>query len=60
MDEKKQQSCSFCGRPALENFKLIAGHNAYICADCAELCHKIFEDKKERLKKGQNHPTWMI
>jgi ATP-dependent clp protease, ATP-binding subunit clpX len=57
MDEKKQQSCSFCGRPALENFKLIAGHNAYICADCAELCHKIFEDKKEKAKEGPKPPN---
>ena len=53
MDEKQQQLCSFCGRPALKNFKLIAGHNAYICSECVEVCKKIF-DGRGPTNSGEN------
>lgn len=40
--------CSFCGRPESTAGKLIAGPgDVYICRECAELCVRIFEERKE-------------
>ena len=35
--------CSFCGRPQEAVDRLIAGHGAYICNECVELCMSILE-----------------
>lgn len=38
--------CSFCGKPAAEVKKLIAGQSVYICNECVDLCHDILHGKK--------------
>lgn len=43
MSEKNKNSCSFCGRSA-RDAHLIAGMEAFICADCVELCMSILEE----------------
>ena len=36
--------CSFCGKPQDQVRRLIAGNDAYICNECAELCQEIIRD----------------
>ncbi len=33
--------CSFCGKPAQQVKKLIAGPSVYICDECVEICNDI-------------------
>jgi phosphohistidine phosphatase len=42
-DEKKDHSCSFCGKRHDEVAKLIAGPDVNICDECVDLCHEIVE-----------------
>ncbi len=42
--------CSFCGRSQAEVGSLIAGHNAWICDQCVELCNTV-------IKKDTGRPT---
>ncbi len=41
MSEKKEQCCSFCGRPESETGLLLRGQHARICAECVEQCRAI-------------------
>ena len=36
--------CSFCGKPQDQVRRLIAGNDAYICNECAELCQEIIRE----------------
>jgi ATP-dependent Clp protease ATP-binding subunit ClpX len=36
--------CSFCGKPASEVHKLIAGPDVYICDECVEVCQSIMNE----------------
>ncbi len=44
MDEKRSPRCSFCGKSQDEVERLIAGHNAFICNECVELCLDVLGD----------------
>ncbi len=51
---KNEKFCSFCGRPASEVNKLIAGpNNVYICDECVELFHDILHDEPTNRSKSQ-------
>lgn len=41
---KPEKRCSFCGRPASQVKRLIAGPNVYICNECVELFHDILKE----------------
>jgi len=41
MGEYSKLHCSFCGKPATEVKKLIAGPDVYICNECVDKCHGI-------------------
>ncbi len=50
---KNEKFCSFCGRPASEVNKLIAGpNNVYICDECVELFHDILHDQPQPSGRG--------
>lgn len=36
--DSENGSCSFCGNSRKDSFKLIRGHNAYICDSCVLAC----------------------
>lgn len=40
--------CSFCGKPAADVAKLIAGPGIFICNECVALCDKIIADEKDK------------
>ncbi len=58
MANKKQDHCSFCGRPASETKMLLTGLEACICDQCAEQAHLILQEelglpsKKKKEGKG--------
>ena len=59
---KKQEHCSFCGRPASETLMLIEGVEATICERCAEQAYLIIKDQlgtktDESKKKKKNGPS---
>ena len=43
-DGTKEIRCSFCGKPAEQVNRLIAGNGAYICDDCVRLCMGIVDE----------------
>ena len=43
--------CSFCGRPQEAVDRLIAGHGAYICNECVELCMSILEPETSDVRR---------
>ncbi|RKX53332.1 MAG: ATP-dependent Clp protease ATP-binding subunit ClpX [Thermotoga sp.] len=49
---RQEKRCSFCGRPASQVGRLIAGPNVYICNECVELFHEIL--KEDRMVKRQS------
>ncbi|MGJ8455010.1 ATP-dependent Clp protease ATP-binding subunit ClpX [Pseudothermotoga sp. U03pept] len=52
-----EKFCSFCGRPASQVNKLIAGPNAYICDECVELFHDLLvTDKRVKREKKRQLP----
>ncbi len=51
-----EKFCSFCGRPASQVNKLIAGPSAYICDECVELFHDLLVTDK-RVKKRKKAPV---
>ena len=53
MAKKREDCCSFCGRPASEVRLLISGLNGFICEDCAEQAYNI---AKQSAKMGQANP----
>lgn len=59
MAKKKEDTCSFCGRPRNEVEYLIAGLDGLICENCISQAHKIINEDKgtfsnESSKKNQN------
>ncbi|WPE16727.1 ATP-dependent Clp protease ATP-binding subunit ClpX [Candidatus Thioglobus autotrophicus] len=44
-DDKKELSCSFCGKAKSEVERLIAGPGVYICNECIESCHDLIEEQ---------------
>ncbi|MBT3744688.1 MAG: ATP-dependent Clp protease ATP-binding subunit ClpX [Candidatus Thioglobus sp.] len=44
-DDKKELSCSFCGKEKSEVERLIAGPGVYICNECIETCHDLIEQQ---------------
>ncbi|CAC9951391.1 ATP-dependent Clp protease ATP-binding subunit ClpX [uncultured Gammaproteobacteria bacterium] len=44
-DDKKELSCSFCGKLKPEVERLIAGPGVYICNECIESCHDLIEEQ---------------
>ncbi len=44
-DDKKELSCSFCGKAKSEVERLIAGPGVYICNECIESCHGLIEEQ---------------
>ena len=53
-----EKFCSFCGRPASQVSKLIAGPNSYICNECVELFHDLLTtDKRVRRETKKQLPT---
>ena len=46
MSEKKEYTCSFCGKHKTDIKTLIAGPGIYICNECVDLCHDIIHDTK--------------
>ncbi len=54
---KKENKCSFCGRPESEARLLITGVSGFICDSCAEQAHLIVEeafDTKKQKKTTKN------
>ena len=41
---KRKLACSFCGKPATQVAKLVAGHRGYICDVCAAEAHRIMTE----------------
>lgn len=39
--------CSFCGKPADQVERLIAGPNVYICNECVDLCKDIIDEESK-------------
>ncbi|MBQ3077862.1 MAG: AAA family ATPase, partial [Clostridia bacterium] len=58
-------TCSFCGKPAGEARRIIAGISAYICDECVEMCYDLIDDGVEaapqpgKPEKGESLPTTM-
>lgn len=50
--QKESLKCSFCGKPAGEVLKLIAGPKVYICNECVDLCNEIMDEEKEEEASG--------
>ena len=50
---KKQQSCSFCGRPENQVNVLLAGFSAHICDDCIHQAKQIIGE--DQVHKTNNH-----
>ncbi|MEX0742709.1 MAG: ClpX C4-type zinc finger protein, partial [Phycisphaeraceae bacterium] len=47
---RKVTTCSFCGKNSREVGPMVEGPNdAYICANCTELCQNIFKQEKRRV-----------
>ena len=44
-EDKKQISCSFCGKSQNQVKRLIAGPNVYICDECVVLCQEIISEE---------------
>ena len=58
-------TCSFCGKPAGDARRIIAGISAYICDECVEMCYDLIADDAEQEpvrrqpEKGESVPTTM-
>lgn len=50
MHKEKSQFCSFCGKPAGVNRKLIAGpHDIFICDQCITVCRTILDEERREV-----------
>jgi ATP-dependent Clp protease ATP-binding subunit ClpX len=50
-DNKKELTCSFCGKPQSQVKRLIAGPDVYICDECIRLCDEIIEEEFQALSE---------
>lgn len=60
MSDKKDYTCSFCGKVKDEVKTLIAGPNQYICNECVDLCYDIIHETRitdTNLEKSGDIPT---
>ena len=60
MSDKKDYTCSFCGKAKDEVKTLIAGPNQYICNECVDLCYDIIHETRitdTNLEKSGDIPT---
>lgn len=57
--KKGEIRCSFCGKPASDVRRLIAGPGVYICNECVELCYEIIEEEMDAScqPKIENEPS---
>lgn len=58
-DNKKNLSCSFCGKRQDQVVKLIAGPDVFICNDCVQLCTDILteDDKEAKIEDKASIPS---
>ncbi len=56
-DDKRQLSCSFCGKKQEQVKKLIAGPDVYICDECIDLCYDILEDDVKEYEDSNQEIT---
>jgi ATP-dependent Clp protease ATP-binding subunit ClpX len=56
MTEEKLH-CSFCGKPASEVKKLIAGSSVFICDECVDLCYGILHEEARPQDKNSGIST---
>jgi ATP-dependent Clp protease ATP-binding subunit ClpX len=47
-DDKKELSCSFCGKKKSEVGRLISGPGVYICNKCVESCHDLIAEQNAK------------
>ncbi len=52
-ENRKDLSCSFCGKGQGEVKKLIAGPNVYICDECIDLCNDIIAEDYETAEETE-------
>jgi ATP-dependent Clp protease ATP-binding subunit ClpX len=55
-DDKKELSCSFCGKLKSEVDRLIAGPGVHICNECVDSCHELMGEQSvaEVIKEYQD------
>ena len=49
MAKKKEETCSFCGKPAA--FMLQGMDGSYICPDCVELASRVLRERNISMKR---------
>lgn len=54
MSKKKEEVCSFCGRPKSQTQFLISGLDALICENCVDQAHKIVNEEGVQVSKPIN------
>jgi ATP-dependent Clp protease ATP-binding subunit ClpX len=50
---KKQQTCSFCGRTRSECEQLFAGPGVAICNHCVDFCYSVMHQQKDKRKESE-------
>src|SRR5688500_469146 len=51
---RRVTTCSFCGKSSREVGPMVEGPNdAYICANCTDLCQNIFKQERRRVTAGR-------
>lgn len=53
-DDKKDLSCSFCGKSQKNVMKLIAGPTVFICDECVALCNEIIQENSKKLYSAKS------
>ena len=56
MASKKNDHCSFCGRPASETLMLLQGVEAHICERCIEQAHQIITEELGAINEPKRAP----
>ncbi|MDD2301649.1 MAG: ClpX C4-type zinc finger protein, partial [Eubacteriales bacterium] len=56
-DNKKELTCSFCGKPQSQVRRLIAGPDVYICDECIGLCGEIIDEEFQTLTESAKLDT---
>jgi ATP-dependent Clp protease ATP-binding subunit ClpX len=50
MSKKKEDTCSFCGRPKSQTQYLISGLDALICENCIDQAYRIINEDQANTK----------
>ncbi len=53
-NEKKEITCSFCGKRQSQVMRLVAGPNVYICDECVALCQEIINNEINLLENAEH------